>query len=166
MDLDSALTGKPAEGAGATEILRADHREVRRLFAEYERVKHDGHAAAAVAQTLCMQLELHDEVEREVFYPAVREASPEVVDAAMDAHEDIAAAADDLRARADDGEPLDDAFARLRALVERHVRVEEEELFPALETQRAAMLCEIGREIVTRKEALTRSTESFEGPAT
>ena len=166
MDLDSALTDKPAEGASATDILRADHNEVRGLFAEYERVAHDAHARAAVAQSLCMQLELHDTIEREVFYPALRECDSEFVDEALSAHDEIAVAAERVRMGADARQPIDTAVAELKALVDSHVREEEQRFFRCAEENAAGKLRDLGRALVKRKEELTRSTASFEGPAT
>jgi hemerythrin superfamily protein len=166
MDLDSALTGKPAEGATATDILRADHNEVRRLFSEYERAASDAHAGAAVAQSLSMQLELHDTIEREIFYPALREFDSEFVDRALGAHDEIAVLAERVRMHADSGDLLKETVAELRALVESHVREEEQVFFRCVEERAAAELRDLGRRLVERKEELTRSTASFEGPAT
>lgn len=166
MDLDTALTGKPAEGASAAEILRADHREARRLFAEYRSAGDDHHARGVIAQSLCMQLELHDAIERDVFYPALREIDADWMSDAMDVHDKIAAAVERVRAGADAGSPLDDAVAALQTLVEEHVRDEEERIFAKVETERAFSSDELGRALIRRKEELTRSTESFEGPAT
>jgi hypothetical protein len=166
MDLDTALTGKPAEGASATEILRADHREARRLFTEYGNAGEDHHARRVIAQSLCMQLELHDAIERDVFYPALREIDAAWTSDAMEVHDRIAAAVERVRARADAASPLDDAVAALQTLVEAHVRDEEERVFPKVEAARAFSSGELGRALIRRKEELTRSTESFEGPAT
>jgi hypothetical protein len=166
MDLGSALTGKPAEGASATDILRADHAEVARLFSEYASKLDDAHAAHVIAQTLCMELELHDTIEREVFYPAIVELDSQRVERAFDAHSEIAGAVADVRRRADADEPLRDAVAELQRLVERHLAEEEQRLFPRVEQEPKAALRELGAALVTRKEELTRTTRSFEAPAT
>ncbi len=166
MDLDTARTGKPAEGASATDILRADHREVQRLFVEYGNAGEDRHARGVIAQSLCMQLELHDAIERDVFYPALREIDADWTSGAIEAHDQIAAAVERVRARADADSPLDDAVAALQTAVEAHVKDEEERIFPKVEAARAFSSAALGRALIQRKEELTRSTESFEGPAT
>lgn len=166
MDLDSALTGKPAEGATATEILRADHREVSGLFAEFERARGAESTRNAIAQTIAMQLELHDAIEREVFYPAVEPFAESLVESAMASHDEIAQLIDDVKHHIDDSRHRDEVVLKLRRLVEAHVDEEENALFPRVETEAAAELRALGREIVKRKEELTRSTEAFEGPAT
>ena len=165
MDLDSALEGKPAEGASATDILRADHREVERLFTQYEDADGDAQSRLVLMRTLCMQLELHDRVEREVFYPAAVHVMPDAVAAAAQEHDELMQIVNGLRERSTCDRDCDEAIANLRTLVDRHVHVEETELFPRFEKQ-SADLCALGQQLVSYKETATRSTESFEGPAT
>jgi hemerythrin superfamily protein len=166
MDLDSALENKPAEGAPATEVLRADHREVERLFDEYDRAGTDAHARHAVMQALCMQLELHDRLEREVFYPAIRALDDALVDRAAREHEEVMKLVANLRERDRCDADCDAFVSRVKSLVENHVTEEEQTLFPRVEQKDAASLRELGTRIVKHKEALTRSTEEFAGPAT
>lgn len=165
MDLDSALTGKPAEGTTATDLLRADHREVSGLFGEYERARGAGHARAVIAQTIAMQLELHDTIEREVFYPAVQSFAERLVEAAMREHDEIARLIEKLKVGGM-GDTSDKVVIQLKRLVEEHVREEEQALFPAVEEIAGRGLIDLGRELIKRKEEVTRSTEAFEGPAT
>lgn len=166
MDLDTALTDKPAEGASATDMLRADHQEARRLFGEQRRASSDGHAARVLAQDLCMQLELHDHIERDVLYPVLRDIEAGWAGDALAAHDEIAQAVEQLRVQADAGERLTDTVARLEALVEKHVRDEEERVFPRLEAESRVSLVDLGRALIKRKEELTQATSSLEGPAT
>jgi hemerythrin superfamily protein len=167
MDLDSALTGKPAEGAPATDILRADHRQAERLFAEFERAGAEDHTARVIAQSLCLALELHDTIEREVFYPAVLEIDSTAVEGAFGAHAEIEHALEDLRRHADANEALGEVVARLKHLVTAHVEEEEEQLLPRVEAARSTgSLRDLGAALIKRKEELTRSTRELEGPAT
>ena len=66
----------------AIELLKADHREVEGLFKEFEKLEKDGgEAVEPVIATACTELEIHDKIEMEIFYPAVREqASQEEVE--------------------------------------------------------------------------------------
>jgi hypothetical protein len=166
MDLDSALTGKPSDSAGATDILRADHREMRRLLSEYERVRSDAHAAGAVAQAICMQVELHDALEREIFYPAARVSDPDRVEHDLGVHVAIAEASRHVRGVADARKPLDAVMGALKALVEPHMLEEEQRLFPRVEKNGTAWLHELGAKLVKRKEELAGSADSLENPAT
>lgn len=166
MDLDSALSDKPAEGATATDMLRADHREVERLFAEYERGGGEGHLRRVAMRTLSIQLELHDALETSVFYPAVREIEPQRVDTAERDHDEVRVLLGELRARDDRDAGCEGVIAQLKALVTAHVLREEHDLFPSLEQRSKQWLRDLGLMLVKRKEELTRSTEEFEGPAT
>jgi hemerythrin superfamily protein len=166
MDLDSALNDKPAEGASATDILRADHREVRRLFEEFVEDRGEPLVRKVAARSLCLQIELHDAIEREVFYPALRESQRAKVDWFLHEHDEVMRIVLDVRDREEWDDQCDAVMSRLRTLVERHAREEEEELFPLVEAMDAGWLRELGIAIVRQKEALTRSTEEFEGPAT
>jgi hemerythrin superfamily protein len=167
LDLDSALTGKPAEGAGATEILRADHAEVMRLFSEYEGAKGSArHTQRVLAQSICVQLELHDTLEREIFYPALRELDSERIGAALREHDEMLGAVAALKAQADAAASTDEPLERLKRLVESHVAEEEEALFPRAERELAAAMQDLGKRLIQRKQELTGSAESLEGPAT
>jgi len=166
MDLDSALTDKPAEGATATDILRADHREVERLFAEFERAGEEVHARRVAMQALCTQLELHDALETSAFYPVLKPIDPNRIGSAERDHDHVRALVGELRGRSDCDASCDSLIAQLKALVAAHVRREEHELFPRLEEQSGQRLRELGLVLVKRKEELVRSTEEFEGPAT
>ena len=164
MDLDSALKDKPAEGASALEILRADHAEARRLFAEYR--SSSAQQRKIALRSLCLALELHDHIEREVFYPAVKDAASDLVGQFEHAHEDVTRIVETLRDRESCDSECDAAVTQLQQQVEDHVMQEENELFPRLEKLGAAKLGDLGLAIVRRKEDLTRSTQEFENPAT
>ena len=166
MDLDTALGDKPAEGATATDMLRADHREVRRLFEEYASDSGEPQARKVVVRSACLALELHDTLEREVFYPALREKHGARIDAFVGAHDEVMRIVRGLRDRETFDGACDAEVKRLADLVERHAREEEDELFPQAEKLGDAWLRELGTALISRKEELTRSTKEFENPAT
>jgi iron-sulfur cluster repair protein YtfE (RIC family) len=166
MDLDSALTDKPAEGASATDILRADHAELRRLFAEYRTPGEGEHARKVLSQAIAMQIELHDTIEREIIYPVSRKHDPEAIDRALREHDEMVRAIDELKSHVTSIVVSDAAVRRLQQLAEPHMRKEEESLFPLLEKKSARSLRELGAKLIARKEELTSSTSWYEGPAT
>jgi hemerythrin superfamily protein len=67
----------------ATQMLRQDHRKVEALFNKFEQGKTID-AKKAVAKQAMNELEVHAQVEEDVFYPAVKKAieSSELVDEA------------------------------------------------------------------------------------
>lgn len=168
MDLDSALTGKPVEGATATDILRADHVEVMRLFSEYDGAGTSEHVRRVIARTVCLQLELHDRLERDVFYPAVKTLDPDRIGRSLTQHDELCEAIDAVKSGADDADAhnVHEAFERLKRLVESHVEEEERSLFPLVEARVGGELVGLGKRLIERKEELTGSTSSLEGPAT
>lgn len=166
MDLDSALNDKPAEGATATEMLRADHRQMKQLFAEFSKDKGEPLVRKVAARAVCMQIELHDTLERKVFYPAFRERERQMIDWFLHEHDEVMRIVLDIRDREEWNDECDAAMARLSTLVERHAREEEDELFPIVDRMGETWLRDLGIAIVKQKEALTRSTKELEGPAT
>ena len=57
----------------ATAMLRADHKLVSGLFAQYEKTQSTAKKKQLVAE-ICTELSVHAQVEEEIFYPAVKEA--------------------------------------------------------------------------------------------
>ena len=55
----------------ATALLRADHKQVSNLFAEYEKAQSSAKKMDLVSQ-ICTELSVHAQVEEEIFYPAVK----------------------------------------------------------------------------------------------
>ena len=163
MDLDTALTGKPTPDAGAVQMLRSDHAEVRRLAREYRAAAGaDEHAAHVVLEALMMQAELHARVEEDVFYPAVRQVAPDFVQRAVNEHHTLAARIDELEG---DSAPADAADTLIDELL-RHLDDEERELFPEVERRLGTELQTLGEAMEKRRTELTRDVKDLEGPAT
>jgi len=163
MDLDTALTGKPAPDAGAVQMLRGDHAEVRRLVHEYRAAAgSDEHAAHVVLEALMMQAELHARVEEDVFYPAVRNIAPDFVQRAVNEHHTLAARIDELEGASAPAHAADTLIDELL----RHMDEEERELFPDVERRLGAELRTLGEAMEKRRTELTRDTGEMEGPAT
>jgi hemerythrin superfamily protein len=58
----------------AIELLKQDHRKVEQLFKQFEELKEeDEEATAEIVEAACAELQIHDKIETEIFYPAVRE---------------------------------------------------------------------------------------------
>src|SRR5687768_3099445 len=60
----------------AIALLRADHKTVSDMFEEYERRKErlSADKKREMVRTICRELEVHAQIEEEIFYPAAREA--------------------------------------------------------------------------------------------
>jgi hemerythrin-like domain-containing protein len=141
----------------AIALLRADHKAVSGMFDEYERRKErlSPDKKLEMVQTICRELEVHTQIEEEIFYPAAREAVREqdLLDEAEIEH----GSAKELIRQLQNGQPGDDLYdARVKVLgeyVKHHVKEEQNELFPMVKKSRLDIR-ELGEELKRRKEEL------------
>lgn len=137
----------------AIKLLKQDHREVEKLFQEFENARTP--RQAQLAEEICRKLTVHTMIEEEIFYPAAREAlkDEDLIEEAEVEHQ----SAKDLIAQIQGSTPDDDKFeARVTVLgeyVRHHVREEEKEMFPQLQ-QRKIDLQAIGEQLLQRKQQL------------
>lgn len=120
----------------AVSYLVSDHNEVKRLFKEFEALSADSTTEAIekkrLAVAICDFLDVHTDIEEEVFYPKIGPAIDEVdmINEALVEHE----AAKDLMAKIRTMSPDEELFdANVKVLceqVEHHVDEEEAEMFP------------------------------------
>jgi len=153
--------------ADATELLAADHGEVRSLFARY-RQRADAGAAAEertpLAEQICTLLTVHAAIEEEIFYPEARAAGvdADVLDQAEVEH----AAAKDLVAQIRDSAGDDSLYdARVRVLgeyVEHHVAEEERELFAKCRASAMDLRAVGGRLAARKAELMGEMSEGME----
>jgi hemerythrin superfamily protein len=147
-----------AKAVDATKLLSADHKEVKKLFKEYDKLA-KGEASdeekQALAEEICTMLTVHATVEEELFYPAAREAMDEqdLLDEAEVEH----ASAKDLIAQIRGMSPSDELYdAKVKVLgeyIDHHVQEEEKELFPKV--RKADLdLKELGASLEARKQEL------------
>lgn len=153
-----APTGAAKKTQDAITLLTEDHKNVRKMFADFEKLKKgngSSDAKAALVARICGELSVHAYVEEEIFYPVVREAIGD--DDLMDEADVEHAEAKDLIAQLKDMKPWDDHYdAKVTVLGENiahHVKEEEGEMFPGAKKAKVDMK-ELGAQIVRRKKAL------------
>jgi len=145
--------------ASAIELLEADHREVEALFEQYEELE-DRPKKKVLALKICLSLQVHAQIEEEIFYPAARKAiaNAEMIDEAIVEH----AAAKQLIAEIETmevGDNLRDAKVKvLGEQITHHVEEEENELFPEVEESELDMQ-ELGQKMAERKAELLQQLE-------
>src|SRR3569623_1770786 len=63
----------------AIELLTADHKEVQKLFKQFEQMKEDDddEGKQELVSRICAELTIHAQIEEEIFYPAAREGMKE-----------------------------------------------------------------------------------------
>ncbi len=61
------------------QMLTMDHREVMKMFEQYEQIKNgeDDDLKAALVEQICASLRIHTQLEEEIFYPEVRRETSE-----------------------------------------------------------------------------------------
>ena len=140
----------------AIALLTADHKRVKKMFKQFDKMKEDGASAdkQALAQQICAELTLHAEVEEQIFYPATREAIDD--DDMLNEAEVEHASAKDLIAQIESGDPSDPLWdAKVSVLgeyVDHHVQEEEEEMFK--KARKAKMDLEaLGQQIAAMKQS-------------
>ena len=147
---------KEQQQVNAFDLLEQDHREVEEWFDEFDELKDsDKKRRAELAEKICLALKVHAEIEEEIFYPRAREATKDddLIDEAIVEHATVKNLISEIEGM-EVGEELFDAKVRvLGEMVKRHIREEEEELFPELQSAKMD-LDEVGKELAERKEEL------------
>jgi hypothetical protein len=144
-----------AASPNAFELLEQDHREVEEWFEEYDELKEEDDRKAELAEKICLALKVHAQIEEEIFYPQAREATKDndLIDEAVVEHATVKHLIGEIEAK-EVGEELYDAKIRvLGEMVKQHIREEEEELFPELESAKMDLEM-VGKELAERKEEL------------
>ena len=145
----------------ACDLLDADHRNVRKMFKDYEeliesRARNSAQSKMDLARQICMELTVHAQIEEEIFYPAVREAikDTDLLDEAEVEHQ----SAKELMAQIEAGAEADDMFdAKVKVLgeyVDHHIKEEKNELFVKARAARKLDLIAMRDELEARKEEL------------
>lgn len=143
----------------ATQILRQDHKKVKDLFNKFEQGKAVD-AKRRVAEQAMNELEVHAQVEEEIFYPAVKKAidESELVDEAKQEHQEAKSLIRQLRNMKDQdtgqaGGDFASKFAELVQAIQHHVAEEEGEMFPKVEDSELD-LADLGAQMAERKQEL------------
>jgi iron-sulfur cluster repair protein YtfE (RIC family) len=143
----------------AIALLKADHHEVKMLFADFEAAGDD--ERDSIATLICTALRVHAQIEEEILYPSARESlgsrEATLLDEALVEH---GAAMELIKKIETSGsaDPLFEAWVTvLGEYVKHHVAEEEGELFPKLRKSKMDLVS-IGAELSARKAELLRET--------
>jgi iron-sulfur cluster repair protein YtfE (RIC family) len=113
--------------ADAIAMLKADHQRVRDLFAQYEAAG-NVETKRTLADQVFTELEMHAQLEENVFYPAVNEETdegPALVKESLAEHETVKNLIQELRGMQQDTDAFKAKFQELMDNVEHHVEEEE-----------------------------------------
>jgi hemerythrin superfamily protein len=146
----------------AIKLLKDDHRQVEEWFEEFENTN-SGAKKQKLANNICLALEVHTQIEEEIFYPACREAGLEedLMDEADVEHD----GAKKLIAEIEDGKPGDDHWdAKVKVLsemIKHHVKEEEQRDGMFAKAKKADLdLDALGEELRARKMELMKQKKN------
>jgi hemerythrin superfamily protein len=145
----------------ACDLLDADHRNVKKMFKEYEELTGSKARSAAqkkkdLAMQICMELTVHAQIEEEIFYPALREAikDTDLLDEAEVEHQTAKDLIAQIQAAGDPDDMFDAKVKVLGEYIDHHVKEEKNEIFPKARSARKLDLMAMREELETRKEEL------------
>ena len=118
----------------AVDLLDADHKLVQKLFLDYQALSDDGAPSEArrqLALKICQDLNVHTQIEEEIFYPRVRAAIKDdsLMEEALREHAEAKKAISRLQGMAPNDAAYDDTVKQLFATVMDHVMDEREQMF-------------------------------------
>lgn len=115
-------------------LLKADHKEVRRLFREFQAAGDKAvKKKATVVRQIIEALTVHTYIENEVMYPEVRALLPQLDEDVLESYEEHHVAdvlCMELSGMASDAESFDAKVTVLIENVTHHVQEEEQDWFP------------------------------------
>ena len=144
----------------ALALLRADHKKVSELFAQYEKTRSGENKRAIVAE-ISTGLAINAQIEKEIFYPAVKAAlkDKELVPEALVEHASLKALIAEVEGAEPEGEMFDAKIKVMSEFVKHHVKEEQDEMFPKAE-QTTLDMDDLGAQLAERKEELLAEKET------
>lgn len=140
----------------ATELLKRQHREVKKLFADTKKAEDPKRRRSGLEQ-IAAKLTAHMTIEEEIFYPAVAELATkkteELVPEAYEEHHVAKLVLAELPQVDAEDERFTAKITVLSELIEHHVEEEEGEMFPLAEKLGDERLKELGSEMDAAFEA-------------
>ena len=138
----------------ATTQLRADHAHVLTTFHQFEVDIAPG-TKRVLVNSICRALDIHTQLEEELFYPELEKAAPEATHRNVQEHDQMRRLIGGLM-RIDPEHPhYDTTFLELMRIVIHHVSEEETTLFPEAERLLGDTLNELGAHMTVRRMELT-----------
>jgi hemerythrin-like domain-containing protein len=159
MDLHRAGDPRKETGMDAISLLEEDHRKMKKLLSELESTTERGvKTREELFATVEDELTVHETIEEEIFYPALKE-HPKTKEIALEAYEEHHVV-DMVMAEIEDV-PYDDEtwgakFKVMKENIEHHIEEEENEMFKqARQVFEEDELESLGEQMRLRKEQLS-----------
>ena len=149
----------------ATALLREDHRKVKKLFAEFEKLEESDTAEMArIFEEVKKELTVHAQIEEEIFYPAIEKAEDEEAkELTLEANEEhrlVKQLIQELSGMTADEELFCAKMKVLKDNVLHHAEEEESEIFPIFEGLDKEEQDRIAEQLNARKNELSTEEEA------
>ncbi|HEX5049844.1 MAG TPA: hemerythrin domain-containing protein [Gammaproteobacteria bacterium] len=161
----TARSGSRSSTGGGTDaiaLLKADHREVKNWFAEFEKTGSSSRKQD-LAQKICRALTAHTVIEEEIFYPAFLEATgdKDIHHEAEVEHEGAKRLIAEIESAGPDDDYFDAKVTVLSEMIKHHVNEEEKRGGMFTKARSSGMdLDEIGDRLRQRKEQVMSGARS------
>jgi hemerythrin superfamily protein len=134
-----------------TNMIRMDHAHVLTTFHQYG-ADSSARVKKGLVDSVCVALEIHAQLEEEIFYPALRAvADTATLQKSVPEHDQMRRLIAQLRKLAPGDASYDETFYELMNNVMHHVADEETLLLPAAERALAERLGELGAQMTKRR---------------
>jgi hemerythrin superfamily protein len=151
---------KASDTQDAIELLKADHKEVKSAFEQFEELGDEAYEEKKeLADQICNALIVHTTIEEEIFYPAVREAikdGDDMIDEAVVEHAGAKELIEQILQMSADEDLFDAKVKVLSEQIDHHVKEEEGELFPKVRKSDLDLEA-LGEELAARKAELAEA---------
>jgi len=130
--------GRGASGAKSkiVAMLKADHKKAKKAFKDFEKLdpQEDPESCMALVQQTLAEVEVHADLEEQLFYPAARGAIKEedLIDEAEVEHMTAKVLIEQLKGMGPDDEKFAATFKVLGEYLKHHIEEEENEMFKQL----------------------------------
>jgi hemerythrin superfamily protein len=153
----------------AMSLLKEDHRKVKKMLAELESTTERGvKTREELFARVKRELVVHEAIEEEIFYPALKE-HPKTKDIALEAYEEhhvVDTVMAEIAGVAYDDETWGAKFKVMKENLEHHIEEEEGEMFKqARQVFDQDELAQLGESMKARKEDLIRQQAAARGRA-
>ena len=140
----------------AIALLKADHRKVEGLFADFEKASNSARKEK-LARQICTELKVHTIIEEEIFYPACEgKVEEDLIDEAYVEHDAAKVLIGQIEASSPDAEFYDAKVKVLSEEIKHHVK-EEEQRFEGMfaQAKKAGLdMDALGAQLAARKKQL------------
>ena len=152
----SRVTTPRGSSNDAIALLKADHRQVEQLFGQFEGTNSSSRKQS-IAQQICKALEVHTQIEEEIFYPAFLEFTDEedIHHEAEVEHDGAKKLIQQIEASGPDDDYYDAKVKVLSEMIKHHVKEEEQRDGMFAKARQSQMdLDALGEQLAARKAEL------------